>query len=191
MWDPPAYDGGAIITEYEIDMTAPDNMTRTVYKGRETECVVASLLPGRPYLFQVRLLVGLWCAMYQRDRGTRGCLLHWSPKFNNNVFLLVGLTTLGTSVNFDWLVHSFECSNVSTTNVNRDEIQFQNVNESFQYGIPSQWWIKEDTCYTKNEHQLAIWVLYSIFMAKTFLLYIVLFHLHTWEKLMDRRCSCL
>ena len=53
VWGPPAYDGGAIITEYEIDMTAPDNSTRTVYKGRGTECVVASLLPGRPYLFQV------------------------------------------------------------------------------------------------------------------------------------------
>lgn len=27
---------------------------RSVYRGHETECVVASLLPGRPYLFQVR-----------------------------------------------------------------------------------------------------------------------------------------
>ena len=35
-------------------MTSPDNKTRAVYRGRETECVVASLLPGRPYLFQVR-----------------------------------------------------------------------------------------------------------------------------------------
>ena len=46
-------DGGAPVTEYEIDMTSPDNSTRGVYRGRETECVVASLLPGRPYLFQV------------------------------------------------------------------------------------------------------------------------------------------
>jgi hypothetical protein len=33
-------------------------------RGRETECVVASLLPGRPYLFQVRAYnragVGPW-----------------------------------------------------------------------------------------------------------------------------------
>ena len=35
-------------------MTSPDNKTKAVYRGRETECVVASLLPGRPYLFQVR-----------------------------------------------------------------------------------------------------------------------------------------
>ena len=35
-------------------MTSPDNTTRAVYRGHDTECVVASLLPGRPYLFQVR-----------------------------------------------------------------------------------------------------------------------------------------
>ncbi|CAB4059243.1 unnamed protein product [Lepeophtheirus salmonis] len=35
-------------------MTSPDNLTRTAYKGRDNECAVASLLPGRPYLFQVR-----------------------------------------------------------------------------------------------------------------------------------------
>ena len=35
-------------------MTSPDNTTRAVYHGHDTECVVASLLPGRPYLFQVR-----------------------------------------------------------------------------------------------------------------------------------------
>ena len=40
----------------------------------------------------------------QRE-GTMGCLLHWSPRFYSNVFLLVGLTTLGTSVNFDCLFH--------------------------------------------------------------------------------------
>ena len=32
-------------------------------------------------------------------------LLHQSPKFYNNVFLFVGLKTLGTLVNFDWLIH--------------------------------------------------------------------------------------
>ena len=53
-WAAPEYDGGAAITEYEIDMTSPDNTTRGVYRGRDTECVVASLLPGRPYMFQVR-----------------------------------------------------------------------------------------------------------------------------------------
>ena len=42
-----------MIFRYEIDMTCPDNTTRGVYRGRDTECVVASLLPGRPYMFQV------------------------------------------------------------------------------------------------------------------------------------------
>ena len=40
------------------------------------------------------------------------------PKVCNNVFLLVGLTTLGIFVNFDWLIHYVKCSNVLTTNFN-------------------------------------------------------------------------
>ena len=55
-WGWPDYDGGAAITEFTIDMTSPNNETRAVYKGSETECMVASLMPGRPYLFQVRAL---------------------------------------------------------------------------------------------------------------------------------------
>ncbi len=54
-WGWPESDGGSPVTEFEIDMTTPDNETRRVYRGgANTECVVASLLPGRPYLFQVR-----------------------------------------------------------------------------------------------------------------------------------------
>ena len=53
-WAAPENEGGASVTEFEIDMTSPDNTTRSVYRGRDTECVVASLMPGRPYLFQVR-----------------------------------------------------------------------------------------------------------------------------------------
>ena len=45
-------------------------------------------------------------------------LLHWFLKSYNNVSLLVGSTTLGTLVNFDWLLHKIECPNVSTTNAN-------------------------------------------------------------------------
>ena len=37
--------------------------------------------------------------------GTLGCLLDKSPKFYNNVSLFVALTTLGTLMNFDFLVH--------------------------------------------------------------------------------------
>ena len=39
-----------------------------------------------------------------KREGTMGCLLHQSPKFYNNVFLFISFTTLGTLVNFDWLV---------------------------------------------------------------------------------------
>ena len=42
------------MTEYDVQMTGPDNTTREVYKGRDLDCSVAGLLPGRPYLFQVR-----------------------------------------------------------------------------------------------------------------------------------------
>ena len=42
----------------------------------------------------------------EREReGTMGCLLHKYPKFYNNVFIFVGLTTLGTLVNFNLLIH--------------------------------------------------------------------------------------
>eukprot|EP00095_Tigriopus_kingsejongensis_P003703 maker-scaffold382_size189932-snap-gene-0.26 protein:Tk03703 transcript:maker-scaffold382_size189932-snap-gene-0.26-mRNA-1 annotation:"fibronectin type-iii domain-containing protein 3a" len=53
-WGWPESDGGSQVTEFEIDMTSTDNQTRAVYRGQDTECMVASLLPGRPYLFQVR-----------------------------------------------------------------------------------------------------------------------------------------
>uniref|UniRef100_T1IZQ5 receptor protein-tyrosine kinase n=1 Tax=Strigamia maritima TaxID=126957 RepID=T1IZQ5_STRMM len=53
-WNYPEDDGGSPITEFEIEMTNPDNTSRQVYRGRDLDCMIASLLPGRPYLFQVR-----------------------------------------------------------------------------------------------------------------------------------------
>ena len=38
--------------------------------------------------------------LYLRREGTLGCLLHFSPKFYNNVFLFVSLTTLGAFIEF-------------------------------------------------------------------------------------------
>ncbi|XP_063590044.1 fibronectin type-III domain-containing protein 3A-like [Penaeus indicus] len=53
-WAHPEYNGGATVTEFQVEMTAPDNERRQVYCGRDLECTVASLLPGRPYIFLVR-----------------------------------------------------------------------------------------------------------------------------------------
>ena len=50
-WGWPETDGGSPVTEFEIDMTSPDNKTKGVYRGRETECIVTSLLPGKFILF--------------------------------------------------------------------------------------------------------------------------------------------
>ena len=41
-----------------------------------------------------------------------------TPNFNNNVFLFVTLTTLGTFIDFDWLDNQDVCPHVLTTNYN-------------------------------------------------------------------------
>ena len=46
------------------------------------------------------------------------CLLYQSPTFYNIAFLFAGLSTFGTWVNFNWIAHYVECSNVSTTHLN-------------------------------------------------------------------------
>ena len=40
----------------------------------------------------------------QRERGQLAIYYNSRQRFFNNVFLFIGLTTLGTLVNFDWLV---------------------------------------------------------------------------------------
>ena len=40
-----------------------------------------------------------------RDKGDNRLFITLVPKFQDNVFLFVGLTTLGTFIEFDWLVH--------------------------------------------------------------------------------------
>ena len=51
-----------------------------------------------------------------KEGGDNVMLISLVPKFYNNVFLFVDLTTLETLVNFDWLIHLVKCPNVSTTN---------------------------------------------------------------------------
>ncbi|XP_052782735.1 fibronectin type-III domain-containing protein 3A-like isoform X3 [Mya arenaria] len=53
-WGYPEYNGGAQVTEFTAQMILPDNTSREVYKGRDLDCIIAGLSPGRPYLFQVR-----------------------------------------------------------------------------------------------------------------------------------------
>lgn len=50
----PDYDGGSPVIDFEVQVTNPDNSSRIVYRGCDLDCTVAGLLPGRPYLFQVR-----------------------------------------------------------------------------------------------------------------------------------------
>lgn len=52
--DCPDYDGGSQVTEYAVMATNPDQTSREVYRGHDTECVVAGLLPGRTYTFEVK-----------------------------------------------------------------------------------------------------------------------------------------
>ena len=47
-----------------------------------------------------------------------GYLFHQSPKILDDVFSFVSLTTQGTFIKLDYLVHYVECSNVSTTERN-------------------------------------------------------------------------
>ncbi|CAF4625933.1 unnamed protein product, partial [Rotaria sp. Silwood2] len=50
----PDYDGGSPVIEFEVQVINSDNSSRMVYRGRDLDCIVAGLLPGRPYIFQVR-----------------------------------------------------------------------------------------------------------------------------------------
>ena len=65
--------------------------------------------PGaQPLLFNNLILCSfniIIISKCKRERGHLGCLLLQSPKFYINVFLFVDITTLGTLVNFEWLIH--------------------------------------------------------------------------------------
>lgn len=59
-WTEPDHNGGAPVTEYELDLVDPDqpistiSARHTVYKGRDSECTVSNLQPGNEYSFIVR-----------------------------------------------------------------------------------------------------------------------------------------
>ena len=87
-------------------------------------CQAYDLLDGNQYFYEKIildssfLLLSFLKKLFDVQAGREGklaCLLHWSPKSSNNVILFVDLTTLGTFLNFNKLVHKVECPNVSTT----------------------------------------------------------------------------
>ena len=51
-------------------------------------------------------------SILSRERGKNGLFIALVPKFYNNLFLIVGLTTLRTLMNFDWLVNKINVQTV-------------------------------------------------------------------------------
>jgi hypothetical protein len=66
----PDYDGGSPVIDFEVQVTNPDSSSRIVYRGRDLDCTVAGLLPGRPYLFQVRAFnrAGVWFSIRNKKK---------------------------------------------------------------------------------------------------------------------------
>ncbi|KAF4796140.1 fibronectin type III domain-containing protein 3B isoform X2 [Turdus rufiventris] len=54
--DAPQSESGCPVSEYSVEMTAPEEEVSEVYHGPELECTVSSLLPGASYSFRVRAL---------------------------------------------------------------------------------------------------------------------------------------
>lgn len=54
-WDKPDYNGGALVTEFEVELERVESHSRQlIYKGKETHCVASDLSPGELYSAQVR-----------------------------------------------------------------------------------------------------------------------------------------
>ena len=50
-----------------------------------------------------------------------------SPQSFLNLFLFVSLTTLGTFIVFNWLIHQVECPNVSTTHLQKGQFRVSSL----------------------------------------------------------------
>lgn len=52
-WHPPDFTGGAVVTEYNLDVVASSGETRSAYSGPLLECIVRELTPGAEYRVHV------------------------------------------------------------------------------------------------------------------------------------------
>lgn len=74
-WDRPDYNGGALVTEFEVDLENASNpQTRaSIYKGKEVFCVVKDLQPGEEYNAYVRSInrigSGVWSEKFTFTAG--------------------------------------------------------------------------------------------------------------------------
>ncbi|XP_023720890.1 fibronectin type-III domain-containing protein 3A isoform X3 [Cryptotermes secundus] len=63
-WSYPEYDGGAPLTEFEVEMTSPNSSQVQTYRGKDTDCTFTELSPGQTYVCKVRTFnrvgPGLW-----------------------------------------------------------------------------------------------------------------------------------
>lgn len=55
-WDKPEYNGGALVTEFEVELQHQTNtqFQQIIYKGKDTYCVATNLQPGDLYCARVR-----------------------------------------------------------------------------------------------------------------------------------------
>ena len=108
------------------------------------------------------------------EGGDIGLFIALFPKVFINIFLLIGLATLGTLKNFDCLVNWVECSNVSTTNCNLHKGNFvyhyrgcTSIYRPLSYPLSS---LRENywSDYDCTEHILFIWVFIEFNKQKSF-----------------------
>ncbi|GFR67277.1 fibronectin type-III domain-containing protein 3a [Elysia marginata] len=106
-WSCPDYDGGAQVTSFGVQMISSDNSTKEVFKGHDRACIVAGLLPGRSYLFQVQAFnragAGPWSEALEvvsgagvpeaprmplvTCRSSHSALVSWDEPFNNGALV--------------------------------------------------------------------------------------------------------
>lgn len=76
----PEYDGGAPVTEFEVEVTNPDQTQRLAYRGTATETIVNELLPGQNYVMLVRASNRIGVSGRSRAVGPCGYILPYAHK---------------------------------------------------------------------------------------------------------------